>query len=140
MSIFDQAVNQLSITREYWDSIPFSRPEQKYAYLASATTRFEAPPHPMKSEDSLLQIYERAMKERNHAVLSDLHLKCFSLKLLPMAARYCDLVTLSTLIKHRNPDKNNYYLKEAVACAHPLSLGFLESLGLTSQIGSQVPT
>jgi hypothetical protein len=127
MSVFEQAANQFSISREYWDSIPFPDEEQKYAYLCGGSRSEDESLDKIKDEDTLLQVYERAMREQNHTVLSKLHLKCFSLKLLPLASRYCDIVTLSSILKHRKPEEDNPYLKEALACAHPLCLSFLTS-------------
>lgn len=118
------------ITREYWNSIPLS---DKRAYLESRGQGEVTYPH-IKDEESLLLVYERAMQARDHTTLSRLHLKCFSLKLLPLAASYDDLVTLSSLLQHRKPQTNNTFLQKALHCAAPLSQALL-----TTYIRSQVP-
>ncbi|SHO33460.1 Hypothetical protein BQ3484_392 [Cedratvirus A11] len=138
MSIFEQAANQLSISREYWDSIPFPHDAQKYAYLCGGSRSEDESLGEIKDEDTLLQVYERAMREQNHAILSKLHLKCFSLKLLPLASRYGDLVTLSSILKHRRPEEDSPYLKEALLRANPLCLAFLNQVLDSRSLAGQI--
>ncbi|QIN54501.1 hypothetical protein [Cedratvirus kamchatka] len=127
----DSLLDKFSITKEYWNSIPLS---DKFSYLNKSMSGDLVLPV-IKDEQSLLLLYERAMKERNHRILSLLHGKCFSLKLLPLASRYDDLVTLNCLLEHRKPEKNNPYLRESLLCAQPLSFSFL-----TSYIRGQIPS
>lgn len=78
-----------------------------------------------RDEETLLKAYERAMKERDQKLLSHLHLRCLSLKLLPLAARHDDLQTLSSLLQHRRPEKGNVFVQQALLCASPASLALL---------------